>query len=365
VSALITEAIDEAVDDLVPLVGVKTACAAVGLPRASYYRARPVARQHAAERCEQAGPADPTPSAEPSPPAPERRPQQQPRALTEAERAAVLKVLHSERFADAAPAAVYATLLDEGVYLCSEATMYRLLRERGETGDRRRQATHPAKVKPELVAEAPNTVWSWDITKLHGPAKWSYYYLYVILDIFSRYPVGWMVASRESAVLAERLITEAVRKQQVDRNQLTLHADRGSSMASKPVAFLLADLGVTKSHSRPHCSNDNPYSEAQFKTLKYRPDFPDRFGCIEDARVFCDRFFRWYAHEHRHSGIGLHTPADVHYGRAHVVREARGRVLDAAYLTHPERFVRKAPEPPKLPETVWINKPEDKEDPAQ
>lgn len=353
-SALITDAIDEAVDDLVPLVGAKAACEAVGLPRASYYRARPAARQQAAERCELAKPS----------PARERRPQQQPRALSEAERAAVLEVLHSERFVDAAPATVYATLLDEGVYLCSEATMYRLLRERGETGDRRRHATHPAKVKPELVADAPNWVWSWDITKLHGPAKWTYY-LYVILDIFSRYPVGWMVASRESGVLAERLITEAVRKQQVDRNQLTLHADRGSSMASKPVAFLLADLGVTKSQSRPHCSNDNPFSEAQFKTLKYRPDFPERFGCIADARVFCDRFFRWYAHEHRHSGIGLHTPADVHYGRAHVLREARGRVLDAAYLAHPERFVHKAPEPPKLPGTVWINKPEDKEDPAQ
>jgi putative transposase len=187
----------------------------------------------------------------------------------------------------------------------------------------------------------------------------------VILDIFSRYPVGWMVASRESAVLAERLIAEAIRKQRVDWGQLTLHADRGSSMASKPVAFLLADLGVTKSHSRPHCSNDNPFSEAQFKTLKYRPDFPDRFGSIEDARVFCDRFFGWYAHEHRHSGIGLHTPADVHYGHAHTVREARGRVLDAAHAAHPERCVRKAPQPPKPPGTVWINKPEDKVGPAQ
>ncbi len=199
----------------------------------------------------------------------------------------MLEVLHSERFADAAPATVYVTPLDEGTYLAGESTMYRLLRERGETDARRRRATHPAKVKPELVASAPNRVWSWDITKLHGPAKWTCYYRYVILDIFSRYPVGWMVASRESATLAERLITEVVRKRHVDRGQLTLHADRGSSMASKPVAFLLVDLGVTKSHSRPHCSNDNRYSEAQFKTLKYRPDFPDRFGCTEDARVFC------------------------------------------------------------------------------
>jgi putative transposase len=285
--------------------------------------------------------------------------------LSAAEQARVLDVLHSPRFTDAAPATVYATLLDEGAYLCSVSTMYRLLRQRGETGDRRRHATHPAAVKPELVADAPNRVWSWDITKLAGPAKWTYFYLYVILDIFSRYPVGWMVAHRESAILAERLITSAVRQQHVDRQQLTLHADRGSSMASKPVAFLLADLGVTKSHSRPHCSNDNPYSEAQFKTLKYRPDFPDRFGCIEDARVFCDRFFGWYAHEHRHSGIGLHTPADVHYGRAGAVREARGRVLDAAYALHPERFVRKPPEPPRLPDTTWINRPPDKEAPTQ
>jgi putative transposase len=367
VSALVIEAIDGAVAELVPLVGAKAACTAVGVPRASYYRGRPVEKpEDLLDVVDGAGESLPEPrAATVVERVPQRRPQAQPRALSEAERAAVLEVLHSERFADVAPAAVYATLLDEGTYLCSESTMYRLLRERAETGDRRRHATHPAKVKPELVASAPNRVWSWDITKLHGPAKWTYYYLYVILDIFSRYPVGWMVASRESAVLAERLIAESVRKQQVDRGQLTLHADRGTSMASKPVAFLLADLGVTKSHSRPHCSNDNPYSEAQFKTLKYRPDFPDRFGCIEDARVFCDRFFGWYGHEHRHSGIGLHTPADVHYGRAHAVRQARGRVLDAAHAEHPERFVRHPPQPPKLPRTVWINKPQDKDEPAQ
>jgi putative transposase len=370
-SAMIATAIDEAVEELVPLVGVKAACSTVGLARASFYRARPADTGDAARVVDTADIADTADAAGRatvpawSVPDRSRKPQAQPRALSAAERAQVLEVLHSERFVDAAPATVYATLLDEGVYLCSEATMYRLLRERGETGDRRRQATHPAKVKPELVADAPNRVWSWDITKLLGPAKWTYYYLYVILDIYSRYPVGWMVASRESAVLAERLITEAVRKQRVDRNQLTLHADRGSSMASKPVAFLLADLGVTKSHSRPHCSNDNPYSEAQFKTLKYRPDFPERFGSIEDARVFCDRFFGWYAHQHRHSGIGLHTPADVHHGRAHAVREARSRVLDAAYQARPERFVRKPPEPPKLPDTAWINRPEPKEKPTQ
>ena len=363
-SAVIATGIDEAVSGLVPLVGAKAACEAVGLPRASYYRARPADRREATATEE--------PDTQPTPvpatvlegaPKPSRRRQAQPRALSQAERAEVLQALHSERFADAAPATVYATLLDEGTYLCSESTMYRLLRERGETGDRRRHATHPARVKPELVADAPNQVWSWDITKLLGQANWTYYYLYVILDIFSRYPVGWMVASRESAVLAERLIAESIRKQQVDPGRL--HADRGSSMASKPVAFLLADLGVTKSHSRPHCSNDNPYSEAQFKTLKYRPDFPDRFGSIEHARMFCDRFFGWYAHEHRHSGIGLHTPVDVHYGHAHAIREARGRVLDAAYAARPERFVRKPPQPPSLPTTAWINKPEDKEHPTQ
>lgn len=356
-STIITTAVDEAVAELVPLVGTKAACAAVGMPRASYYRSHPVTEPAAQPGVEPTGQPGLGPAV--------RARQAQPRALSDVERARVLEVLHGERFADTAPATVYATLLDEGTYLCSESTMYRLLRERGETAERRRQATHPATVKPELVATRANQCWSWDITKLRGPAKWTWFYLYVILDIFSRYPVGWMVASRESDVLAERLIAESVRKQNIDRGQLTLHADRGSSMASKTVALLLTDLGVTKSHSRPHVSNDNPYSEAQFKTLKYRPDFPDRFGSIEDARVFCDRFFRWYAHEHRHSGIGLHTPADVHYGRAPAIREARGRVLDAAYQATPERFVRKPPEPPKLPGTVWINKPEDKEVPAQ
>ena len=260
-SAQVIEAIDGAVAELVPLLGAKAACQAVGVPRASYYRGRPGDEpDQLLDVIEDAS----EPMLEPLPASmpgveegvPQRRPQAQPRALSATERAKVLEVLHSERFADAAPATVYATLLDEGTYLASESTMYRLLRERGETGDRRRHATHPAKVKPELVASAPNRVWSWDITKLHGPAKWTYYYLYVILDIFSRYPVGWMVASRESAVLAERLITEAVRKQHVDRGQLTWHADRGTSLTSKPVSALLADLGVTRSHSRPRVSND-------------------------------------------------------------------------------------------------------------
>ena len=249
------------------------------------------------------------------------------------------------------------SLLDEGTYLGSVSTYYRVLREAGESRERRRQATHPAAVKPELAADGPNQVWSWDITKLHGPAKWTYYHLYVILDIYSRYVVGWMVATRESAALAEKLIAATCAKQGIGRGQLSIHADRGSSMTSKPVALLLADLGVTQSHSRPHVSNDNPYSEAQFKTLKYRPAFPARFASIEAARAHCQDFFPWYNDEHRHGGLGLHTPADVHYGRAAAVRAERARVLDAAYLAHPERFVRKPPAPPKLPGTSWINPP--------
>jgi putative transposase len=254
---------------------------------------------------------------------------------------------------------VYATLLDEGVYLASISTMYRLLREQGETGDRRRHATHPARVKPELLATGPNQCWSWDITKLAGPAKWTWYYLYVILDVYSRYVVGWMLATREAASLAERLLAEAIAAQQVEADTLTVHADRGTSMTSKPVAMLLADLGVTRSHSRPHVPDDNPYSESQFKTLKHHPTFPDRFGCIQDARAFCQRFFDWYNQEHYHSGIALLTPADVHYGRAEQILTARAAVLEGAFAAHPERFVRKPPTPPRLPEAVWINKPVD------
>jgi putative transposase len=282
-----------------------------------------------------------------------------------AERQQVLEVLHAERFVDQAPASVWATLLDEGVYLASVATMYRLLRERGETGDRRRHATHPPTVKPELLATRPNQCWSWDITKLAGPAKWTWFYLYVILDIYSRYVVGWMVATREAASLAERLLADTIAAQQVEAGQLTIHADRGTSMTSKSVAMLLADLGVTRSHSRPHVSDDNPYSEAQFKTLKHHPTFPDRFGSIQDARAFCQGFFGWYNVEHRHSGIGLLTPADVHHGRAEQITLARGVVLKGAYAAHPERFVRKPPQPPRLPEQVWINQPVDPKEPPQ
>jgi putative transposase len=285
----------------------------------------------------------------------------QPRALAPAERQAILGTLHSTRFADLAPDEVWAVLLDEGTYLGSVSTYYRVLREAGESRERRRQATHPATVKPELVATGPNQVYSWDITKLHGPAKWAYYHLYVILDIYSRYAVGWMVAACESAALAEKLIAETCAKQGITRGQLSLHADRGSSMTSKPVALLLADLGVTQSHSRPHVSNDNPYSEAQFKTLKYRPAFPSRFSSLEAARAHCQEFFRWYNNEHRHGGLGLHTAADVHHGQAPAVRAARAQVLDAAYQAHPERFVSKPPAPPELPGTSWINPPQEKE----
>ncbi len=329
--------IDEAITELTPLVGAEAACAAVGRPRSTHYRWH---------------------RSSPPPPRPAREPKAQPRALSSAERARVLDVLHEPRFVDLAPGEVHAILLDEDTYLCSESTMYRLLREHGEVRERRAQATHPARVKPELVAHAPNQCWSWDITKLHGPVKWSYYYLYSIIDIYSRYTVGWMVATCETAALAERLLAETIAKQRVRRDQLTIHADNGSSMASKPVAFLLADLGVTKSHSRPHCSNDNPYSEASFKTLKYRPDFPATFGTVEDARSFCARFYQWYNHEHRHSGIAMHTPADVHHGHADTVRQARASVLASAYAATPERFVRKHPEPLPLPAGAWINRPD-------
>jgi putative transposase len=338
---------DGAIATLAPRTGTRAACAAVGAPQASYYR------RHRA-----------------SPPSPRPAPvphagRVQPRALSQAERQEILSALHCERFADLAPAEVWATLLDEGIYLGSVSTFYRVLREAGESKERRRQATHPAAVKPELMAAAPNRVWSWDITKLHGPAKWTYYYLYVILDIFSRYATGWMVATRESAVLAEKLIAATCAKQHIPRGQLAIHADRGSSMTSKPVAFLLADLGVTQSHSRPHVSNDNPYSESQFKTLKYRPDFPRRFASIEAARAHCQVFFPWYNQEHRHTGLGLHTAADIHYGRAQAVQAARADVLTAAFAAHPERFVRHPPAPPSLPAASWINRPGQKETDTQ
>jgi len=326
-------------------VPVAEACRAVGRPRATHYRRHPVTLRPVVY----------------GPPTPRRPP---PRALTAVERRRVLEVLHSARFADAAPAQVWATLLDEGDYLCSISTMYRLLRGAGEVRERRRQATHPPRVKPELVASAPNQVWSWDITKLAGPAKWTSYHLYVVIDVYSRYVVGWTVAERETAQLAATLLADSIAKQRVDRDRLTIHADRGTSMASKPVAHLLADLGVTKSHSRPRCSNDNPFSEAQFRTLKYCPAFPDRFGSLQDARQFCRTFFAYYNTVHRHSGLGLLTPSDVHHGRSHELRQARAAVLDRAYRDRPDRFVRHPPQPPALPGPAWINKPDDTEQPA-
>jgi putative transposase len=357
--------------ELVPLVGVTAACQALGVGRASFYRR---AQRHpgAAERREPVTPVAPSTGdggllgglvrltpVDPATPVPAAAlAAVHPRALSSAEQQAVLELLHSPRFRDAAPAAVYATLLDEGAYLASERTMYRLLAAAGESRDRRNQLVHPTYSKPELLATEPNQVWSWDITKLLGPVKWTYYYLYVLLDIYSRYVTGWMVAHAEQAALAERLMAESIAKQGIPPGQLTLHADRGASMTSKPVAFLLADLGVTKTHSRPHVSNDNPYSEAQFKTLKYRPGFPERFSSIEEARAFCQDFFRWYNTQHRHSGIGLLPPEAVHYGRAEAMHQARAQVLAAACAAHPERFVRHPPRPPQLPTAAYINPPQ-------
>jgi putative transposase len=321
-----------AVQQLAPDVGTLAACVALGVVRSSFYRQlRPIVV--ALPR-----------------PAP-------PRALSLAEREIVLAHLHEERFQDSSPAAVQATLLDEGIYHCSTRTMYRILEQHAESRERRHQRTHPAYKKPELLATSPNELWSWDITKLMGPAKWTYFYLYVILDVFSRFVVGWMVAPRESAELARKLIEDTCSKQQITPGRLTIHADRGSSMTSKPVAFLMADLGVTKTHSRPYVSDDNPYSESQFRTMKYRPDFPPRFGSIQHSRIHSQFFFSWYNDEHRHSGIGMLTPAMVHYGHAEQIFQKRQFVLDAAYLAHPERFVRSSPKPLSLPKEVWINKP--------
>jgi len=320
-----------AVNDVTAAMGTEPACRAVGLSRATLYRGR-----------------RPAVVARPRP-AP-------PRALAPVERQGVLDLLHT-RFVDDAPAQVHATLLDEGTYLCSPRTMYRLLDAAHEIKERRDQVRRPHYAAPELLATQPNEVWSWDITKLLGPAKWTYFYLYVILDIFSRYVVGWMLAPHESAALAERLIAETCAKHGIEPGQLTLHADRGAAMKSKPVALLLADLGVTKTHSRPQVSNDNPFSEAQFKTLKYCPQFPARFGSIQDGRAFGQEFFRWYNQEHRHSGLGFLTPAVVHFGQAATVRDRRQHVLAAAYAAHPERFVKGRPQPADLPTAVWINPP--------
>ena len=322
----------QTVTEMAPRLGVALTCAALALPRATYYRSQQ--------------------------PRPEPKPRPTPaRALPPEERAQVLATLHEPRFVDLAPAEVYATLLDEDRYLCSERTFYRVLEENAEVRERRNQLRHPHYTAPELLATRPNELWSWDITKLLGPEKWSYFYLYVVLDVFSRYVVGWMLAEREYAPLAEKLIAESCERQNIKPGQLTVHADRGPAMRSKPVALLLADLGVTKSHSRPHVPNDNPYSEAQFKTMKYRPGFPDCFGSREHGRSFCGDFFPWYNTEHHHVGLGLFTPHDVHYGLAAAKREQRALVLAEAFAKNPERFPNGRPSPRPLPTAAWINPP--------
>ena len=337
----------DGVNRLAPDVGVARACRVMNIDRSLMYRQRAAARHLVAR---------------PVPPRDRPRP---PQALSDIERGCVLDALNSERFANCSPRQTYATLLDEGVYLASVRTMYRLLAGADQVRERRRQLTHPSYTRPELLAVQPNEVWSWDITKLRGPGKWTYFHLYVILDIFSRYVVGWMIAPRETAELAEMLIADTVTGQNIEPGCLTLHADRGTSMRSKTVAALLVDLEVVKTHSRPYVSNDNPFSESHFKTLKYRPDFPDRFGCIEDARAHCQTFFAWYNTEHRHSGIALMTPQTVHYGGASELTRARSATLDAAFLAHPERFGRVAPRPPELPVAAWINPPKRKEPPTR
>ena len=319
-----------AVAELAAHTSTSRACTLLGWSRATHYRA-----QH--PRHERTREPRPVPA----------------NALSAAESARVLAELNSTRFADKSVGQCWATLLDEGTYLCSMSTMHRLLRRAGQAGERRRQATHPARARPELLATAPGHVWSWDITKLRGPTRGAYYDCYVILDIYSRYVVGFTVAARESGEIAEQLITDAISRHGQPRS---LHADRGTSMTSKPVAQLLVDLGVDRSHSRPHVSNDNPYSEAAFKTLKYAPVFPDRFGSLADARAFCDRFFGYYNDQHHHSGLGWHTPASVHHGTAVQIRARRAVTLETAYQANPARFSRR-PQPPQLPEVAWINQP--------
>jgi putative transposase len=337
-----------AAHELTPALGAAAACRAMGL-----WRGAPARQQARSHRRTLVGP--------PAPRAPRPCP---PLALDVQERQTLLDALNSERFVDTAPAAVHATLLDEGIYVGSVRTMYRLLAGSGASRERRNQLTHPAYTKPELLATAPNQVWSWDITKLKGPAKWTCFHLYVILDIFSRFVVGWLIAPRECSDLAQQLIADTVSRHAVEPGMLTLHADRGAAMRSKPVASLLVDLDVAKSHSRPHVSDDNPYSESQFKTMKYRPEFPDRFGCIEDARAFCQSFFPWYNTEHCHSGIGYMPPHSVHYGLAAHMRLTRQATLDNAFAANPRRFKNRPPQLPPMPTAAWINPPPPEKNPA-
>ena len=328
-----------AVNGLAPAVGMARACAVLDVNRSGVYR-QDARRRHLATSALRKVVRPPAPL-----------------AFSESERQVLTAILCSERFADCAPPTIYATLLDEGTYVGSVRTMYRRLAADHQVRERRNQRVHPAYAKPELLAVRPNEVWSWDITKLKGPAKWTCFHLYVILDIFSRYVVGWMIAAKESAQLAEALIAETVAKQNIAPGTLTLHADRGTSMRSKPVAALLVDLDVAKSHSRPHVSDDNPFSEAHFKTLKYQPDFPERFGCIEEARAYCQQFFTWYNGDHRHSGIGYMTPEAVHHHLASVIFRQREITLETAFNANPKRFKGNAPRPPALPTAVWINPP--------
>jgi transposase InsO family protein len=317
--------------------GKKAACDALQVPRATFYRYHIAKKRHKNNRIQRSAP---------------------PLVLSSGERQAVIDILHSDQFCDDAPHQIYAKLLDEGRYLCSIRTLYRILKtEHGSVKERRKHVQRPKYAKPELLATKPNQVWSWDITRLKGPMKWTYFHLYVILDIFSRYVVSWMIAHYEQAALARRLIKDSCAKQEIEPGRLTIHADRGSSMKSKVVAHLLGDMGVTKTHSRPHVSNDNPYSEAHFKTLKYCPQFPSRFGSIQDARAFCQSFFNWYNKDHRHSGIGLMTPEQVHYGMDKQIFQHRSRVLAAAFEKTPNRFKGKRPVPKSLPKAAWINKP--------
>lgn len=336
------------VQELTPALGASAACRALGLWRGAPARGQALLRRKAF-----VGPVARR-TVRPKPPL----------ALDAQERQELLDTLNGERFLNTAPAAVHATLLDEGRYLGSVRTMYRLLSANGGSRERRDQLTHPAYTRPELLATAPNQVWSWDITKLKGPAKWTCFHLYVILDIFSRCVVGWMIAPRESAELARQLIAETVARHAITPGTLTLHADRGASMRSKSVAALLVDLDIAKSHSRPHVSDDNPYSESQFKTMKYRPDFPARFGSLEDGRAHCQVFFPWYNTEHRHSGIGYMTPHSVHHGQAQAMFIQRQAALDAAFLAHPNRFKNRNPQPHALPTAAWINPPPQEKHPA-
>jgi putative transposase len=335
-----------ATKELSASVGVRASCMALGVARSSFYHHHAVA-----SGCRSAVGVRPVGVPKQSRPTPKR-------ALSQQQEQEVLAVLNSERFVDCSPAAIYATLLDEGRHLCSERTYYRILAKHQQLRERRQQRQHPEYAAPELLATRINAVWSWDITKLKGAVTGTSYHLYVILDLFSRYVTGWMLAQHESDELARQLIEETALRQGITTGQLTIHADRGPSMRSKSVALLLSDLGITKSHSRPYCSNDNPYSESQFKTMKYRPEFPRRFCSIEEARAFCGEFFRWYNHEHYHSGIALLTPHIVHSLQSDAVIAKRDAVLRLAYQKHPERFVHGLPTAPRLPEAVWINKPE-------